>query len=470
MKRFVPLFATVGLLVACGDQSPLSPPDPAPDAPSQAKMTAKIKPGSGGPYEVGFTTFMLHDDSRGDRPIAVYVWYPADPGSIDESSPEAMYPLEPFLDREPLAPSSAFETYGLGRAYEEALPAQGPFPLIMHAPGWGGTAYSDGLFIGTELAKHGFVVVATTHWGDQATWWDVVPKNPAEPYDHLALAIYNRPRDVSFALDAMLARNVDGEDLLFGTMDPGMIVASGWSIGGYTAMVLVGGDDEVCDLADLFPGWPLPPGTCAPTYPDPRISMIIPLDGSNQLLHFYELARVNLPSMGIGEEWAMAGDWQARQHAAFTGHPAYRVDVLDTNHISFSNYCVVMDVWADEGFYSAELMEAYKAGYCGPEVLEGAEAYRIIVKYMLAFLTHDQRVLTPGHAITSEPNVEFFVTEKRSPRSIDAEWPDWYVYHIHQPGKAHAMAFKELVAMAEMDPTGPRPMDFAFRYLGRRGF
>jgi len=198
--------------------------------------------------------------------------------------------------------------------------------------------------------------------------------------------------------------------------------------------------------------------------------MIIPLDGSNQLLHFYELARVNLPSMGIGEEWAMAGDWQARQHAAFTGHPAYRVDVLDTNHISFSNYCVVMDVWADEGFYSAELMEAYKAGYCGPEVLEGAEAYRIIVKYMLAFLTHDQRVLTPGHAITSEPNVEFFVTEKRSPRSIDTEWPDWYVYHIHQPGKAHAMAFKELVAMAEMDPTGPRPMDFAFRYLGRRGF
>jgi len=28
-------------------------------------------------------------------------------------------------------------------------------------------------------------------------------------------------------------------------------------------------------------------------------------------------------------------------------------------------------------------------------------------------------------------------------------------YHIHQPGKAHAMAFRGLVATPEMDPMGP---------------
>jgi hypothetical protein len=436
-----------------------------------ASVVAKSQSIRGGtPYAVGFTTFMIYDDTRGNRPIAVYVWYPADPGGIDESSPEAMYPLEPFVDREPLAASSAFEAYGVGRAYEEAVPAQGPFPLIMHAPGWGGTAYSDGLFIGTELAKHGFVVAATTHWGDQATWWGETPLNPAEPYDHLSLAIYNRPRDVSLALDVMLERNAEEGDLLFGSLDPGTIVASGWSIGGYTAMVLVGGDDVVCDLADVFSGWPLPPETCAPSYPDPRISMIMPLDGSNQLLHFYELARVNVPVLAMGQEWATAGDWQARQHAAFSGHPSYRVDLFNTIHISFSNYCVVMDVWADEGFHPADLMEAYKAIYCGPDILDGAEAHRLIVKYMLAFLTHDQRVLTPGHAITSEPDVEFFVTEKRSPSSIDAEWPGLFTYHMHQPGKAHAKAFKDLVATAETDPMGPRPTDFAFRVLGPRGF
>lgn len=173
--------------------------------------------------------------------------------------------------------------------------------------------------------------------------------------------------------------------------------------------------------------------------------------------------------MGIGEEWGMAGDWQARQHAAFIGHPSYRVDVFNTDHLSFSGKCLGIEVMEDEGVLPSGGIDLLRTA-CAPGFIEAPEIRRIIVKYMLAFLTHDQRVLTPGHAITSEPNVEFFVTEKRSPRSIDAEWPGWYTYHIHQPGKAHAMAFKDLVVTAEMDPLGPRPMNFAARFLGPGGF
>jgi hypothetical protein len=58
-----------------------------------------------------------------------------------------------------------------------------------------------------------------------------------------------------------------------------------------------------------------------------------------------------------------------------------------------------------------------------------------------------QRVLTPGYALTSEPAVEFFVTEKRSAQSIDADWPDAFVYFAHQPGNAKAKAQK--------NPTSP---------------
>ena len=463
MKRVLPLLMAVGVLAACSDQDPLTPEVDTPGSPALEKVAAKVKPGPGGLYEVGFTTFMVYDESRGDRPIPVYVWYPVNPTDIDGSSPEAEYPLDPFVPGAPMAASSAFEAYGFERAYHEPEPAEGPFPLVMHAPGWGGTAYTDGLFVGTGLAKHGFVVAATTHWGDQSTL------NFSEPYDHLALAIYNRPRDVSAALDAMLMKNLEEEDLLFRTMNPGRVVASGWSIGGYTAMVLAGGDDSVCDLADLWPGWEFPAYTCGPSQPDPRIAMIIPLDGSNQLLHFDELTRVNLPSMGIGEEWAMAGDWQARQHAAFSGHPSYRVDLFNTDHLSFSGFCLGIEVMEDEGLLPPGGIDFLRT-FCAPGFMDSGEARRIIVKYMLAFLTHDQRVLTPGHAITSEPDVEFFVTEKKSARSIDAEWPAWYTYHIHQPGKAHAMAFKDLVATAAMDPMGPRPMDFATRFLGPGGF
>lgn len=464
MRRLIVLLFPL-LLVGCMDQNPTAPDADLATTFAMAGNAAKIKPDAAGPYAVGFTTFTLYDQTRGDRPVPVYVWYPADPAGIEESSPEAMYPLDPFHPGDfPDAPSSAFETYGLERAYQEPTPAGGPFPLVMFTPGWGGTAYTDGHYVGTGLASQGFVVAAVSNWGDQATF------HPDEPMDHLALAIFNRPRDVSFALDAMLARNGEEEDLLFGSMNPGMVVASGWSIGGYTAMVLVGGDDEVCDLADLFPGWPLPPETCAPSHPDPRISMIIPLDGSNQLLHFHELARVDVPAMGIGEEWNAVLDWQARQHAGFTGHPSYRVDLFNTDHFSFSNYCIGAKVMDDYGVLPPGVGDWLQETYCSGETIDPAEARRLVVKYMLAFLTGNQPILTPGHALAREPDVEFFVTEKRSPNAVDDDWPDLFIYFPHQPGAAHAGASAGVTATGVKDPTGARPMEFAFRYLGRRGF
>jgi len=60
-----------------------------------------------------------------------------------------------------------------------------------------------------------------------------------------------------------------------------------------------------------------PPWTRAASAPDPRIKAIVTLDGSNQVLHFAELTRVQVPALGIGEEWNAVMDWQARQHAAF---------------------------------------------------------------------------------------------------------------------------------------------------------
>jgi hypothetical protein len=221
-------------------------------------------------------------------------------------------------------------------------------------------------------------------------------------------------------------------------------------------MVLAAGDDSVCDLV---PFGDIPPWTCAPSYPDPRIKMIIPLDGSNQLLHFQELARAMLPAMGMGQEWSAVGDWQARQHAAFSGHPRYRVDVNTSNHVSFSNLCASFQVFGDYGIMPADLVDFLLGLYCGPDVIPYLEAHRLVTKYMLAMLTHQQDILTPGHAITSEPDIEFFVTEKRNAHSIDEDWPDLFIYHMHQPGKATSNAQEDLTAMGVKDPAEPRPVE-----------
>jgi predicted dienelactone hydrolase len=226
-------------------------------------------------------------------------------------------------------------------------------------------------------------------------------------------------------------------------MDPTTVVASGHSLGGYAAMVLAGGDDEVCDLADdPFDPWgrPTPPETCVPTLPDPRIKSIIPLDGSNQALWFYELARIDVPVLAMGQEWSALeaqgfADWQARQHAAFSGHPSYRVDVNNANHISFTAACTLF------GFPCAW----------------DSETHRLVNKYMVAFLTKQQSILTPGHAINSEPDIEFFVTEKRNPHAIDDDYPGHFVYFMHQSGKATAKAEKDSMNQPSIFYVGDQP-------------
>jgi len=409
-------------------------------------------PGQKGPFEVGFTSFLLTDPTRaGDgstyphRPIPVSVWYPVDSQTIDGSTPEAVYPLDPLYAVVPNAVSSDFEEYGLDRAYQQPVPSsRKPFPLLMFSPGWGGPTWLH-TSVGTRLASHGFVVAVLYHFGDQ--WW------PWEPtYDHLAVASYNRPRDVSFALSDLLAKNSTPGHLLFDAIRPDQIAAGGWSLGGYASMTLAGGDDSVCDtlsFEDPDAMQPLPPlWTCEPSLPDPRIKAIVPQDGSNQVLHFAELARIKVPAMGVGEEWNMVMDWQARQHAAFSGHPSYRVDVFNTIHQSFSDLCEGFQVMADVGILDAVDLPDILGYWCQPYT-PAAEVHRLVNQYTIAFLKTNlaresgyQNILTPGWALTREQYIEFFVTEKKNPHSISEDWPDLFVYFPHQSGSAQARAEK----------------------------
>ena len=429
-------FLVIASSVSAGEQKPPKFADPA----------------QRGPYEVGFTSFMLTDASRntdlGGRPIPVYLWYPVDPMDVDGATPEAIYPLDPVNNFVPVSYSSEWEAYGFDRAYQEPpASADAPFPLVVVSPGWGGAAWFH-LYLGTRLASHGIAVAITYHWGDG--FW------PWEPWDHLAVACMNRPLDISFMLTELLARNGTPGDLIHNMMNPDQVAASGWSLGGYAAMTLAGGDDLVCDK---FPelGFPNPPPeTCVSSATDPRIKAIVTLDGSTQVLYFDELSRIAVPTMGIGQEWstlyALSGpdfaSWQARLHAASQGHPCYRVDVAEAYHSSFSNACESIDVLHDKGVIDQATRDFLVGIYCAPPIPTSL-AYELITQYMIAFLKTNlageqgyQRFLTPGYAL-KEPYIEFFVTEKRNPNANDEDWPGYYMYFMHQPGSGHAKAAKD---------------------------
>src|SRR5215216_3143103 len=101
---------------------------------------------------------------------------------------------------------------------------------------------------------------------------------------------------MSFALTELLARNDSPSDLLFHTMNPDVVFAAGHSLGGYAAIVMVGGDDNVCNPVPVNPP---PPGICLAIPRDPRFAALMALDASAQLLNFEEMGAITVPALSM---------------------------------------------------------------------------------------------------------------------------------------------------------------------------
>jgi predicted dienelactone hydrolase len=326
---------------------------------SRGDPPGRTPPGADGPHGVGLTTFTAADPAWPGRALTMDVWYPRDAGT-SSGSPASLDLLVTDI--------------ALPGVWRDADVATGErFPLVVFSHGSGGIRFQS-WFLLQALASHGYVVVAPDHAGN--TSLDLL-QGTSDPFPVVAA---NRPRDVSFAVDQMLARSSDPTDPLAGAVDGSRIAVAGHSFGGFTALAVAGGYDGLA--------------------PDERVDAIIPIAAASGPLSDAELAAVDVPALlmaGTSDETVPLAAAAERPWAEMSGSPSWRVDVDRAGHNSFTNVCDLLDALVDAGLPPTLLdflVSAAEEG-CAPSLIPIEDAHRLTVQYSLAFLRtaigHDSR-------------------------------------------------------------------------------
>ncbi len=204
-----------------------------------------------GPYPVGVTTTILVDTSRTDqftkdfRTLVTEIWYPAtdDARSLPKNRYSDFFPanLPPEVDKalKLVYKRTTFEIDPIfwNYAVRDARVRDGKFPLIVFSHGNGGTRYQN-TFWCDYMASHGYIVVSADHTGNaRVTILDgkVIPFQNEERQN----SAIDRPKDMSFLIDAMTRWNNGADSRFAGRIDLNEIAASGMSFGSYTTFQVV---------------------------------------------------------------------------------------------------------------------------------------------------------------------------------------------------------------------------------------
>ncbi|MBZ0298139.1 MAG: hypothetical protein K8J31_00250 [Anaerolineae bacterium] len=379
-----------------------SPPDPQglrPDAPTYAQR---------GPYWIGTTELVIDPDS--ERPIPLFVWYPA----LNSDGADDSYTYAIHVKWEP-APELATVVYG--HALRDAAPdlSDAPYPVVVLSPGFG-TNVDQYTYLIEHLVSHGFAVLGVEHLEgvylmDEDTFRDVPPS-----YAH-------RPTDIRRSLDYAEGLTAVG-GALEGLLDLERVAVTGHSSGGYTALAAAGarvdleamhlrceaGRNEgdplaaMCDdfepleaeIAALAGFDPMPEGLW-PSMGDPRVDAIIPMAGESYMFDQAGLAQIAIPVLamqgtldhlnwGAGPTFEYASSTQ-KALVAFEG----------AGHVIFGNNCDAMpwlvgiDMW----------------WMCLDPVWEQRRTNDLINNFTTAFLLDVLKGDAEAHAALLAENVSF---------------------------------------------------------------
>lgn len=367
--------------------------------------TAEVSPPDEmGPFGVGRTTFVFHDQSR-NRDVETNVWYPTQATAGELAGYRFQVPL-----------IGVDVTVSSEIALEEAPIADGLFGLIAFSHG--NVAISTQSFFLTEaLASHGFIVVAPDHAGN--TLRDI--GQPTAEQDPFRL-ISNRARDLSFLITTMMAKNGDPYDSFFEKINPFRIGVTGHSAGGATTLVMAAGFS-----GEAFVELGLePPPDFVPVPPDRRVTAIIPISaGFPGPSTAEELGAIRVSTLLVGGTADEALPIE-NVRAAFPLVGADRVmesDLLNAFHLSFSNVCDINEAIAAAGQTALSTIFGPSADLpCEPGALPIEEAHRLtnlhavaFSRYVLNFESPYMCFLTEEYVASNEPDLQF----RRKPFLVD---------------------------------------------------
>lgn len=265
-----------------------------------------------GPYAPGHRVIQYTKDSvvspGTPRVLDTDIWYPAPPGS------------GPIVSA----------TGGVADAPLDA--GGGPYPLVLFSHGSCGIPRQS-RFLTPLLASWGFVVVAPPHPGN--TILDFPNCNSGAA---LVAAFSERPQDMIFVLDQILAADGDPQSPLFGAIDEERIAMTGHSFGGLTTYLV--------------------------TAIEPRIDVAVPLAPAASTTS--ELPVPSLTMLGTLDTTVSNPNGRAAYERSVS--PKLLVEIENTGHYAFSDFCL-------------------QASQCNPPVtLTNEEANDAVLRWVLPFL------------------------------------------------------------------------------------
>ena len=175
------------------------------------------------------------------------------------------------------------------------------------------------MYLAAHLASHGFLVASVEHHGDHFS--DQSDANPA----------VNRPLDLSFVLDQLLAFNGEPGNFFEGAIDADRVGAAGHSAGGYTVMALA-----TCPFS-------------LGTFTDPRVKAILPLDpGAVTFLSAQSPAifsTITTPTLLFGGTLSRFAPVPPLVFNALSPGPIVMdfANLIDADHGTFGDVCEIPD-------------------------------------------------------------------------------------------------------------------------------
>jgi dienelactone hydrolase len=267
-----------------------------------------------GPFGAGATQITFTKQSVVDplqaRALDTAIWYPTAPGAgpIDGA-------WNAVLD----APLDA---------------SGGPYPIVLFSHGSCGYALQS-TFLLPLIAARGYIVVAPPHPGNTIFDGLAVCGSLAAQIN----SAIERPQDMIFVLDEMLAENADPLSPFFGALDPSRIAMTGHSFGGLTTYLVQSQEPRITAAVPMAPAT----GPAQGGLTVPSLTLLGQID-----------ARVSNPNA----------------HAAWerSSTPRTLVEIEHAGHYAFSNGC-------------------FPSPDCSPPTtLDQNEAHAAVLRWIIPFL------------------------------------------------------------------------------------